>query len=68
MFRIQRGSETVSKTFRLPAELANRLEQLASENNLSLNNLVVQCLRYALDNLDEEKDLKSQSENRQDRT
>ena len=53
MFKIQRGYDTVSKTFRLPEELVNRLDNLAFQNNLSLNQLVIQCLNYALDNLEE---------------
>ena len=53
MFKIQKGYDTVSKTFRLPIELVEQLDLLAYKNNLSLNQLVVQCLRYAIDNLDE---------------
>ena len=44
MFTIQPGRETVTKTFRLPVNMAAELEQLAADNNLSLNNVVVQCL------------------------
>ncbi len=53
MWKIQKGYDTVSKSFRLPEELIERLEKLAYENNLSLNQLVIQCLNYAIDNLDE---------------
>lgn len=57
MWKIQKGYDSVSKSFRLPAELVEQLEQLAYKNNLSLNQLVIQCLRFALDNLEkEEKD------------
>ena len=56
MFKIQKGYDTVSKTFRLPIELVEQLDSLAYKNNLSLNQLVVQCLRYAIDNLEEEND------------
>lgn len=55
MFKLKPGSETISKTFRLPVEIADQLEQLAYDNNLSLNAVVVQCLQYALDNLDTSK-------------
>ena len=54
MFKIQKGYDTVSKTFRLPIELVEQLDLLAYKNNLSLNQRVVQCLRYAIDNLDED--------------
>lgn len=53
-FRIKPGHETVTKTFRLPVELTERLEQLAFNNNLSLNAVVVQCLEYAIEHLDED--------------
>ena len=55
MWKIQKGYDSVSKSFRLPAELVDQLEQLAYENNLSLNQLVIQCLKFALDNLDNEE-------------
>jgi len=55
MFKIQKGySYSESKTFRLPIELIERLEALAAQNKLSLNQLVIQCLNYAIDNLEKE--------------
>lgn len=56
MFKIQKGYDTVSKTFRLPIELVDDLEALAYKNNLSLNQLIIQCLNYAIDNLDDSPD------------
>lgn len=53
-FKLKPGHETITKTFRLPVEVAERLEQLAFDNNLSLNAVVVQCLEYALDDMAEE--------------
>ena len=55
MFKIQKGYDTVTKTFRLPVEMVDKLDSLAYKYNLSLNQLIVQCLGYALDNLYEEK-------------
>jgi len=55
MFRIQKGYDSESKTFRLPIEMLERLETLAAQNKISLNQLVIQCLKYAIDNLDGEK-------------
>jgi len=52
MWKIQKGYDTVSKSFRLPEELVEKLDKLAFNNNLSLNQLVIQCLNYALENLD----------------
>lgn len=54
MFKIQKGYDSESKTFRLPVELIKRLEALAAQNKLSLNQLVIQCLNYSLDNLENE--------------
>lgn len=59
MFKIQKGySSHVSKTFRLPEELVEKLDKLAFENDLSLNALVIQCLNYALDDMEEKPDEK----------
>lgn len=56
MWKIQKGYDTVSKSFRLPVELVEELDKLAYENNLSLNQLVIQCLNFALENLDKGED------------
>jgi len=51
MFKIRKGYDSESKTFRLPIELIEKLNVLATQNKLSLNQLVVQCLDYAVDNI-----------------
>ncbi len=58
MFKIQKGYDSISKTFRLPVELTSKLDELAYKNNLSLNQLVIQCLNYAVDNLEEDEENK----------
>lgn len=55
MFKIEKP-EMVNKTFRLPAELVERLQTVAQNQGVSLNNLVKQCCEYALKNLDCEKE------------
>ena len=45
-------TEYVNKTFRLPQEFVQRLEMIAQEKKVSLNNLVVQCCEYAIEHLD----------------
>lgn len=55
MFRIEK-QEYVNKTFRVPVELARELECLAQQKDISLNQLVIQCCKYALDNLDTSTD------------
>ncbi|MCL2081865.1 MAG: toxin-antitoxin system HicB family antitoxin [Oscillospiraceae bacterium] len=53
MFKIQKGYDSESKTFRLPIELVQQLEVLATRNKISLNQLVIQCLNYAIANLED---------------
>ena len=50
MFHVQKAEYT-NKTFRLPADLVDRLERIAQNNGISLNNLVVQCCEYALNDM-----------------
>ena len=53
-FHITGGYDsTVTKTFRLPSHMAEKLNSIAYNNNLSLNALIVQCLEYALSQMDE---------------
>ena len=48
MFKIARGYETVAKTIRIPEETAELLEHLACENHLSMNQLINQCIAFAV--------------------
>ncbi len=54
MFEVKK-TEHINKTFRMPSELVKQLEILAQEKGVSLNNLVVQCCEYALENLESKK-------------
>ena len=54
MFKIEKP-EMINKTFRLPAELVERLQTVAQNQGVSLNNLVKQCCEYALNNLEKKK-------------
>lgn len=51
-FRIEK-EEYVNRTFRLQKKLVDRMELLCDQNGISLNKLTVQCIEYALDNLEE---------------
>ncbi|MBP3602942.1 MAG: toxin-antitoxin system HicB family antitoxin [Lachnospiraceae bacterium] len=54
MFKVEKDyNEYQNKTFRIPSEIVKELEVVASKNNISVNRLVIQCLQYSLDNLDE---------------
>lgn len=57
MFNVKK-LEHVNKTLRLPKELVNQLEILAQEKGISLNNLVIQCCEYALENIDDKDSTK----------
>lgn len=64
MFQIKRV-DMITKTFRLPEDMLKELEILAQKNNISVNKLVIQCCRYALDHREPEddSDLNSLSKN-----
>ena len=51
MFKIQQNEQTVNKTFRLPVKLMEELTRVAAEEKISVNNLVLQCCEYALNNM-----------------
>lgn len=51
MFKVQK-EEYINKTFRIPYHLILQLETLAQREKISVNNLVVQCCEYALNNLE----------------
>ena len=51
MFKVEKP-EYINKTFRMPLELVRELEIVAQQKNVSLNNLIIQCCKYALENLD----------------
>ena len=53
MFKVQR-EEYVNKTFRIPTDLLKQLELLAQKEKVSLNNLIIQCCKYALNDLNDE--------------
>lgn len=51
-FKIQK-EEYVNRTFRLEKSLVDRMEQLCNKEGISLNRVTVQCIKYALDNLED---------------
>lgn len=64
---IYKGGETVfiiqkpessNKTIRMPDELIEQLEEIASSENISFNQLVVQCCIYAINNLPRSNSMK----------
>lgn len=57
MLELEKSYPSVNKTFRIPINIVEQLEYLAGVNNTSVNKIVVQCLQYALENIqtDEEQ-------------
>ncbi len=47
MFKIEK-KEFVNKTFRIPKELVDELSTVAQKEGISMNELVIQCCKYAL--------------------
>lgn len=48
--------ESSNKTIRMPNNLIQKLEMLASDNDISFNQLVVQCCNYAIAHLSDDPD------------
>ena len=57
MFEIQKGmcGASLPRTVRFPEELFEYLSQLAQDNSVSFNSLVIQCCNYAVRNIDNTK-------------
>ena len=50
-FKIEKP-EYVNRTFRITKELAETLSEIAQQEGISVNELVVQCCNYAISNMD----------------
>ena len=57
MFKIENPfpNANVARTIRFTEDMFEELSASAQLHNISFNNLVLQCCRYALDNLEEDK-------------
>ncbi len=56
MFKIDNefSNANISRTVRFTDKLYEQLNQVANTNRISFNLLVLQCCKYALDDLEEE--------------
>ena len=54
-FKIKK-QEYINKTFRITKELNERLSEIAQAEDISVNELVVQCCNFALSNLNTSND------------
>ena len=55
MFKVRHTEETTNRTFRFPKSLLEKMSVLAQQEKVSLNNLVVQCCEYAMQNFQQSK-------------
>ena len=60
MFDVKKP-EMTNKTFRIPLTLVENLQKVAQSKGVSLNNLVIQCCEYALENLKNPEDTNNNS-------
>lgn len=56
MLEIEMSYPSVNKTFRIPINIVEELERIAGEHNTSVNKVVIQCLEYALENVQTDTD------------
>lgn len=55
MFKIKKDRiEYENKSLRLPVDLIKQVQNLADQNELSFNKVVIQCIDYALEHMDED--------------
>ena len=60
MFIVQKP-EIVNKTIRMPEDLIEQLEEIATLENISFNQLVLQCCEYAINHLPRGNSMKIES-------
>lgn len=57
MFKLKKDYvEYENKSLRLPKDLIEKVQLLATENNMSFNKVVIQCIEYALEHTDTDSD------------
>ena len=55
-FKVKPKEPAIVKSIRLPKNLSDFLDRLAAKNNISFNEIVVRCIHYAKDNLEDIQD------------
>ena len=57
MFKIDNElkSANIARTVRFTEPLFDKLNDIAQKNNISFNLLVLQCCKYAIENMDDKK-------------
>ena len=52
---------SIIRSIRIKEELLNRLEEIAYKHDISTNKLIIKCIEYALDNMEEDTEEKENS-------
>ena len=55
MFEVKKPRNS-NKTIRMPDDFIQRLQKLADENDISFNQLVIQCCEYALEHMEQREE------------
>lgn len=57
VFRLKKDYiEYENKSLRLPKDIITQVQELANVNDMSFNKVVLQCIEFALDNMETEKE------------
>lgn len=54
MFKVMPKDDTVTKSIRMPEQMLSRLTKVAKKNNLTFTDVVLQCIEYALDCMEDD--------------
>ncbi|MBQ4100919.1 MAG: hypothetical protein IJC83_05175 [Oscillospiraceae bacterium] len=56
MFKVEKELKTanIARTIRFTEPLFEQLNKIATDNNISFNLLVLQCCKYAIENMEDE--------------
>ena len=59
MFKVRHTEVTTNRTFRFPESLLDKMSVIAQQENVSLNSFVVQCCEYAIENIQDSDNKKT---------
>lgn len=50
-FNIKKRVESFNKTIRLPEDIIEKVEKIADENDISFNRVILEMIKFSLDNM-----------------
>ena len=54
---VPRKGEKEVISFRIPKDLLTEIDKIANDNSLSRNEFMVQCLEFAVNNIEDDRDI-----------